>query len=143
MHIVKVCLSGFRVYSNRVSPKALERLEPGAVKVARRVLRGACELVTVLWGGNTPPRLPDYALICREMKVMKIVYILQHVHTFEDQEEDVKFIGVYSSYENAEDAISRLSQQPGFQNSANGFCIDKYELDKDHWIERYVTIEEK
>lgn len=45
---------------NRVSPKTLERLEPYVVKVTSTVLRGACELVTVLWGGNTPC-LPDYA----------------------------------------------------------------------------------
>ena len=37
---------------------ALCGLELHEVKVSRAVLRGACGLVTILWGGNAP-RLPD------------------------------------------------------------------------------------
>ncbi len=44
---------------SRVSQKALERLEPYVGKLTSTVLRGARELVTVLWDGNIP-RLPDY-----------------------------------------------------------------------------------
>ena len=70
---------------------------------------------------------------------MKSVFVLQHVHEFEDGEEDVKFIGVYSSKEKAENAISRLIQQPGFKKTENGFYIDQYKMDMDHWTEGYVT----
>jgi homoserine kinase type II len=68
------------------------------------------------------------------------VYVLQHVHSREDAEEDVKFIGVYSSRENAEAAIKRLSQAPGFSDSQSGFHIDEYQIDKDQWVEGYSTL---
>ena len=68
------------------------------------------------------------------------VYVLQHVHSFEDGEEDVKFIGVYSSRANAQGAMKRLSQSPGFSESPDGFCIDEYQLDKDQWVEGYATV---
>jgi len=71
---------------------------------------------------------------------MKIVYVLQHVHEFEGGVEDVKFIGVYSSRDKAENAISRLSEEPGFKETKEGFCIDKYEIDIDHWTEGFATI---
>ena len=52
---------------------------------------------------------------------MTKVYVLQHVHSLEDGEEDVKFIGVYSSRENAEAAITRLRRAPGFSTRRTGF----------------------
>ncbi len=68
------------------------------------------------------------------------VFVLQHVHTFDDGEEDVKMIGVYSSHEQAESAIERLKSQPGFADTPEGFEIDPYVLDEDHWTEGYVTV---
>jgi hypothetical protein len=68
------------------------------------------------------------------------VFVLQHVHTFDDGEEDVKMIGVYSSRGQAEAAVERLSVQPGFNDTPEGFEIDPYVLDKDHWTEGYVTV---
>jgi hypothetical protein len=68
------------------------------------------------------------------------VFYLQHVHTFENGAEDVKSIGMYSSRAEAEQAIQRLSSQPGFKEIPEGFVIDSYTLDKDHWEEGYVTV---
>jgi homoserine kinase type II len=68
------------------------------------------------------------------------VFVLQHVHTFDDGEEDVKMIGVYSSRGQAEAAVERLSTRPGFSDTPEGFEIDPYVLDKDHWTEGYVTV---
>lgn len=68
------------------------------------------------------------------------VFVLQHVHTFEDGEEDIKMIGVYSTLERAAAAIERLSIQPGFCDLLEGFAIDPYVLDEDHWTEGYVTV---
>jgi hypothetical protein len=68
------------------------------------------------------------------------VFILHHIHTFDDCEEDVKLIGVYSSKALATAAISRLQNQPGFSNTPEGFVISAYQLDVDHWTEGYVTI---
>ena len=66
--------------------------------------------------------------------------MLQHVHSLDDDAEDVKFIGVYSSRENAQAAITRLSQAPGFSGAPAGFHIDEYQVDKDQWVEGYSTL---
>ena len=71
---------------------------------------------------------------------MKVVYVLQHVHSLGDGEEDVKLIGVYSSREHAQAAIARLRQAPGFSDAPAGFYIDEYQVDKDQWIEGYATL---
>ena len=67
------------------------------------------------------------------------VFLLWHVHEFPDDEEDAKLIGVYSSPEAAERAQQRLAAVPGFRDVPNGFCIDRYAVDQDHWTEGYVT----
>lgn len=66
------------------------------------------------------------------------VYVLQHEQTFDDHDE-VLFIGVYSTRAEAENAIVRLCKQPGFKDHSDGFSVDGYELDQDHWVEGYVT----
>ena len=71
---------------------------------------------------------------------MTKVYVLQHVHSLDDGAEDVKFIGVYSSRENAQAAIVRLGQAPGFSEAPAGFHIDEYQVDKDQWVEGYSTL---
>jgi hypothetical protein len=68
------------------------------------------------------------------------VYVLQHAHAMDDAEDDFKFIGVYSSRENAQAAIKRLSRAPGFADAVSGFHIDEYEMDKDQWVEGYSTL---
>ena len=64
-------------------------------------------------------------------------FIVQHLHKFEDGEEDGKFIGVYSSIAEANKAVERSSRLPGFIDSPNGFSIDKYIIDEDNWREGY------
>jgi hypothetical protein len=82
---------------------------------------------------------------------MRSVFVLQHVHFISSGQQDVKLIGVYRSLEAAHAAINRLHNQPGFadhrrlvdpltDDDANGFYIDEYELDKDHWSEGFVTV---
>ena len=68
------------------------------------------------------------------------VFVLQHVHELSDGEEDVKMIGVYSTHEQAELAVVRSRTLPGFHDAPDGFCIDRYVLDEDHWTEGYVTV---
>ena len=69
---------------------------------------------------------------------MTRVFVVQHVHTREDGAEDVKFIGVYSTRENADAAVARLSRQPGFLDVPDGFSLDEYRVDQDQWVEGYV-----
>jgi len=68
------------------------------------------------------------------------VFVLQHVHSLDDGGEDVKFIGVYSSRENAQAAVTRLCRAPGFSDAPAGFHIDEYQIDKDQWVEGYATL---
>jgi hypothetical protein len=69
------------------------------------------------------------------------IFVVQHLHIHEDGEEDVKFIGVYSSREEAERAVERLKLQPGFCDVPDGFSIDPYGLDEDSgWAGGYVTV---
>lgn len=71
---------------------------------------------------------------------MESVFVLQHVHAREDGIEDVKFIGVYSSREKAQAAMARLRRLPGFADSPEGFHLDEYRVDQDHWAEGYVVV---
>jgi hypothetical protein len=71
---------------------------------------------------------------------MASVFVLQHVHSRGDGVEDVKFIGVYSSKEKADAAVVRLSRLPGFSDAPDGFHVDEYRIDQDHWVEGYVVV---
>ena len=71
---------------------------------------------------------------------MASVYVVQHVHSRDDGAEDVKFIGVYSSRDKADAAVARLSLQPGFSDAPDGFHVDEYRVDQDHWVEGYVAV---
>ena len=66
------------------------------------------------------------------------VYVLHHVHAHKDGSEDVKLIGIYSSRESATGAIDRVRHAPGFSQMPEGFHIDEYPVDKDHWCEGFV-----
>ena len=73
---------------------------------------------------------------------MTTVFVLQHVHTVsegDNEDEDIKLIGVYSSELHAEAAMGRLSTQPGFRDNLEGFHISPLTLDKDQWSEGFVS----
>ena len=70
---------------------------------------------------------------------MTRVFVLQHVHSLDDGAEDVKFIRVYSSRENARAAITRLGQAPGFAEVPDGFHIDENQVDKDQWSKAFIA----
>ncbi len=69
---------------------------------------------------------------------MDAVFLLWHVHKFENGEDDEKLIGVYRSEDDAKGAIQRVAGMPGFVDLPDGFEICRYELNKDHWTEGYV-----
>jgi hypothetical protein len=70
---------------------------------------------------------------------MSEVFVLQHEYEVGGRAE-TKLIGVYSSRAAAEDAVARLIEQPGFSQYPEGFSIDAYPLDQDHWEEGFTTI---
>lgn len=71
---------------------------------------------------------------------LKSVFVVSHVHKFDDGSEDDKLIGIYRTEESAKAAIERLRTQPGFVDAPEGFVIDLYWLDHDSWTEGYTTI---
>jgi homoserine kinase type II len=68
------------------------------------------------------------------------VFLLEHIHSLPHGEESVKTIGIYSTHEAAQEAIERLRRQPGFRDTPDGFCIDRYILGMDGWSEGFVTV---
>lgn len=83
---------------------------------------------------------------------MTYVFLLQHIHVFPDGEEDMKFIGVYSTEENARrDVVERLRKLPGFCDEPDfvsiiedpqrsGFYLTKSKLDEcAGWSSGFVT----
>jgi hypothetical protein len=68
------------------------------------------------------------------------VFVVQHVHELSEDDKDVKFIGVYSTDEEARAAVARLSLQPGFRETSGGFHVSRYTVDQDHWTEGFVTV---
>lgn len=70
---------------------------------------------------------------------MSSVFVLQHSYE-QDGFDETKFIGVYSSKIEAKNAIDRLSKQNGFKYRIDGFVIDEYQINKDHWTEGFATM---
>lgn len=68
------------------------------------------------------------------------VFLLWHVHELPGGEDSPKLIGVYATADDAERARNRVSSQPGFRDSPEGFEVDRYEIGRDHWTEGFVTV---
>ncbi len=64
---------------------------------------------------------------------MEAVFILHHIRSDDEYGDDAKLIGVYRSESEAKVATDRLAGQPGFADHPNGWHIDRYVLDQDHW----------
>ena len=82
---------------------------------------------------------------------MTRVFLLQHLHVLNEDEEDVKDLGIYSTRESALAAVDRFRKLPGFRDvpqfaddtapgPVEGFYIAEYELDQDYWSDGYETI---
>ena len=67
------------------------------------------------------------------------VFVVQHQHDLDGCDE-VKFIGVYSSEDRGWAAVERSRRLPGFCKHPDGFSVDAYEVDKDHWTEGFKTV---
>jgi hypothetical protein len=66
------------------------------------------------------------------------VFILWHRHEV-DGDADEKLIGVYKTRGDAEAAIERLRNKPGFRDAFDGFEIHEYVLGRDGWTEGYIS----
>ncbi|MCL6741096.1 hypothetical protein LZ518_08130 [Sphingomonas sp. RB56-2] len=52
----------------------------------------------------------------------------------------VKVVGLYSSLDLAEAARERARGLPGFIDEPDGFSIEQYEVDRDHWPRGFVRL---
>jgi hypothetical protein len=70
---------------------------------------------------------------------MQTVFVVQH--SYEDGEhEETKFIGVYASIADAEAAVARLRDLPGFRHHRHGFTINACVVGQDHWTDGFVSL---
>ena len=70
---------------------------------------------------------------------MKKVYYLYHILYEDTDDEEAKIIGIYSSYKKAELAMERMKNKPGFIDFPDGFQIFEDVLNRDSWVEGFVT----
>ncbi len=81
---------------------------------------------------------------------MSRVFLLQHLHLLNGDEEDVKTLGIYSTRAAGLAAVERFRKLPGFRDvpqiadtsapgQAEGFYLDEFKLDQDSWPEGYET----
>ena len=70
-------------------------------------------------------------------KAQNTVFVLEHALYKDDDKnndvEDYKLIGVFTTEQQAQTAMSQLKMQPGFKDYPNGFHIDAYPLNQVNW----------
>jgi len=68
------------------------------------------------------------------------IYLVQHVYKVdgEDDNEEVKLIGVYSTKDKAKAATRRLAEQVGFKDYPDGFIIGPMVLNRDYWATGFI-----
>ncbi|WP_067713132.1 DUF7336 domain-containing protein [Nocardia yamanashiensis] len=86
------------------------------------------------------------------------VYLLRHIHhaqppdgsparhvdddgdlDWDEQRDDIKLLGVYSTEQLAQERIREARNRPGFIDEPDCFQIARYEVDKDEWTSGYFT----
>lgn len=67
------------------------------------------------------------------------VFLLWHVHKFENGSQDDLLVGVFRTEQHAKAVIERLRGKPGFADHPDAFSIATYELDKVYWPEGYTA----
>lgn len=55
------------------------------------------------------------------------------------RDENIKTIGIYSIFKLAKNAKNRVSDKPGFIDFPEGFSISEEVLDRDGWVEGFIT----
>ncbi|GAA4572121.1 hypothetical protein GCM10023176_34360 [Micromonospora coerulea] len=58
----------------------------------------------------------------------------------EEDGDDLKILGLYSSEARAEDRIERARKLPGFRAEPDCFYISHYTVDQDEWNDGFVSI---
>ncbi|WP_250031161.1 DUF7336 domain-containing protein [Paractinoplanes maris] len=58
----------------------------------------------------------------------------------EEDGDDVKILGAYSTERKAKERIERARLLPGFQDEPDCFFLDQYTVDEDRWTDGFVTV---
>ncbi|WP_040508328.1 hypothetical protein [Leptospira wolffii] len=69
-----------------------------------------------------------------------VVFELLHYYERDDNEEDWKRLGVFSTEEKVEDAMNHYLNLPGFRDHQNGFHINRIEIDNLEWTSGFVRV---
>jgi hypothetical protein len=67
------------------------------------------------------------------------VFLLWHV-AHQNNRDDAKLLGVYSSRAKAEARITSARLLPGFADEPECFTIDEYTIDQDEWVEGFGRV---
>ena len=70
------------------------------------------------------------------------VFLVQHAYEQADGSDEVKLIGIYATRADAEAAVDRARQQPGFRDRPDDFHVAEYRVGEDHWTEGYISWDE-
>jgi hypothetical protein len=70
------------------------------------------------------------------------VYKVDHSYEL-NQCDETKFIGVFSSYDMAQQIVEEYKKLPGFKDHPNDFYIQDYDINVSEWREGFVTIQTK
>jgi hypothetical protein len=58
----------------------------------------------------------------------------------EEEGDDLKILGVYSTEQRALDRIDRARRLPGFAEEPDCFMIDRYVVDQDQWADGFIAV---
>ncbi len=72
---------------------------------------------------------------------MEKVYLVLHTSDVNQEYEDVKMIGVFSSRNRADQVITDLKTKPGFEEAKRGFTVEELEVDAVEWKDGYVIVD--
>ena len=70
---------------------------------------------------------------------MQKIYYLYHVRYEDTDDEDFRIIGIYSSRKQAKLAIERMKKKPGFIDFPDDFQIIQDVINREGWLEGFVT----
>ena len=87
--------------------------------------------VHILWHVRHAPNLDGLPVEHRESTGELLI---------DEEFDDIKIVGVYSSEQVLEAATARTRLLDGFREEPDCFMSDTYTLDKDHWTDGFVSI---
>ncbi|MEV4277865.1 hypothetical protein [Actinoplanes xinjiangensis] len=58
----------------------------------------------------------------------------------EEEGDDLKMLGAYSTEQKARERLVRARELPGFRDEPDCFLVDHHVLDEDRWTEGFVTV---